>query len=740
MNNNNVNFNNNIRLSPHKICLCALIDHYLNAQLHPFQKKSLSILLLKYIKNPDSYNEPTLYDIILELKKIRISNVFLTQELIEYITFETIDDLQQFFSSIKIFFEKERQVDENDEDEDDEEEQQQQQKEYLDGKSVLGLFVKKVLLIFNQSLFDGLISLYNQMRDYINQYHYDLDNNRNNKQIQNNNNNQTNNNNNNNGKKISFLSPMEQERFVYEEISKINNSIGKVNPLDIKEHIDIIKSVLPNVNKSRYIDQSHMDYEQSVEELHRYFDYCNGDGAKRQLLSGTGTKHALQIPTSIGHYIDGQHRPFPTAQPTGHPRQRNTPCCRTRHVVAIIHQSTIENKAKHESNSNIINRSNNNNTSINNNNSNITNNNNNKLTINNNNSNSTNNNNNNNSKYYNDIFSLLESSQRINRSNNLSILQMKSTVWEIFGNLELSTYFNELSFRFNNNNSQLNEFIHYQSNTNSSKDTIITYCKLALTHCKKGDFESAQNIIGYCMNEYPYHNHIKSILLYTSLCIMFEVALAESNLDRAHLVLESLLPLLNRLSPDDSEQAGWSQIFATYTQVGRYFIKSRQFDVAHQFLNDAIRLARDNGYESLTTEFHVLLAQLFQECGGVLSMQSGMSNMLCALSLSDHYNQPTLSAESNLLLIKTHLESGDFERAYSLLEITLPMVLQDCQLQAKLYLLYAKTIFRESQFNKSVNKKLGIEYLEKAQACAKQLSNKEMLKEISSYLINTMTK
>ncbi|GAM27379.1 hypothetical protein SAMD00019534_105540 [Acytostelium subglobosum LB1] len=742
---------NSYRLTPHKITLCSVIDHYVNGQLNPIQKKSLSLLLVKHIKNPSNFKEPLLGTFIdTELRQVaKLSKSYLDDDLIQCITFETIDDLNEFFSSLALLFEESRQ------DEEDEDDSMQTGGAHINVKSILGIYVKKVLMVFNNLMFDGLIHLYEQINEYMKQYHDTLSSST-----------STSTATSGLGSNITFLSPFDQERFAIQEMVRVNNSIGKVNPMSLQKEIDQLKSILPDVNKTRYINLltniEHMEYEQSIEELHRYFDYCNSDTSQSNItFLPYAVLNLSKVHFHFGHY-EQAYLSLQEAIRIAQERNDHASLALALHQLSKFqHKSVLQSFDDHHlftplrshtqqdildkgikraeelelsslSSLNYLSRAKLNLTSmstaaadpstsgqpeaITRTSSSTT-----AIPP---------------SKLWHDIFQPIEKSQLLNK-DSIAGVQLKAAAWDMLGNGDLSTYFSELSLHLNGAASTSNTTTSRISlDSSSSKDSIQSYCQMAVLESKRGNYNKSKAIFQHCIQQFPYYNHIKTSLPFTIKSVMFDHSLAINDLEQCELLIESLLALLNPLSPDDSECSGWPQILTTYERIGQLYLAKQEFDICHQFLNGAIELAKAYGCTANLTQFHILLATLYQRCkGGDLAHQAGLNHMLCALSLAEQHNLPRHLAEANLLLANSHLHTKSFEKARSLLDSTKPLVLQDCILHAQLNLLYAKCIVGVATPSLSKQERTSklqeaLYYMTKAMDGAKQIGHVQLLKDI----------
>ncbi|EGC30511.1 hypothetical protein DICPUDRAFT_83564 [Dictyostelium purpureum] len=799
------------RLTPHKITICILIDYYITGNINYHHKQALSHLLIKHVKETnynDLGSELSLYEFIDKELRTVLPLQFLNNEFLEMVQFDSIDDIYGFMSQLKNLFQPIG-ADENGNS------GELKNAPLLDFKSILGSFVKKVLLNFNQILFDGLIKLYDQLTQYLNDFYSEAERrlkeqeeeqeetNRNNisqnmdesiddmEDIENNDNDTEKHQKHQEKKyeeneftlskiKLKFLSPLDEEKFVYEETVRINSMIGKVDPKEIDFQINQLKQALPNVKRVHLISLlsniEYQDYESSLEDLHRYFDYVNGQVIVNQSnLSGSimDTTNVM-LPYAVlnlvklhYHFGNFEESYLALREAIRIAQERGDHSCLaladhwlarllkksvfnsmespnllqyllvSHNDIEILKKSIdragnldmpdllalnhlafskfkLENGELSNNNkmnsllnynfNNLINSGGANNNSGNNNNNN------------NNNSNSNNTGNNNSSvssvsSTWSDIFQPIEISKLLDKTpNNTTVAHyLYSTAWELLGNNDLAQFFTELAMktylanslslqrdplRSISTNYQINSKNGYYPN-NSEEPDLVSYCKLALLLSKKSKYKEAIQTLVKCFSIYRTQFLCGNLLSFTTLTILFDYLIENnatpSTTPMISTTIESLINLTNRFQSDDSKDGpGWYQILLVYQKIIKYYIYQRgMYEKAFNLLIKAIGISKDFGLDSQTPYLYTLLSKIYEHTP---SPFSGLSDTLYALSVSNHYHLQQSIAESNIALIKIHINANRLPLAENLIQETLPFVVSNNNLYSELYILWSKCI------------------------------------------------
>ncbi|KAF2077951.1 hypothetical protein CYY_000751 [Polysphondylium violaceum] len=767
------------RITPHKITLCILTEYYLNGRIHYHQKQSLSHLLINNIKKiDDNIDEISLSTFInTELQNI-LSSHFLNNEFLEMLSFESVDDLFSFITSLKDLFHSSSSNENNG----NNTQQQQQQQHLLDPRSILGMFVKKIILNFSQILFPGLGKLYDQMAFYVNQFYrdtgrlrdeYDDDEDEEYEEdeeeeeeeeeqeeiVPN---------------KVGFLSPLDEERFVYEQVIRLESRVNKEHPERIGQEIKNLKKLLPNVNRVHYIaflnHLAHHDYEYSLEELHRYFDYSNShslNNDKTNAMLPYAVLNLAQLDYHYGHYENSflalceairiaqersDHSCLAIAenwlgkflQPSivksmqlssGGSRNDNGFLVSQNHSEILTKSITRAHNVEmpdllalnlnNLSSQRIFNSNNNNN-----------------------------NNNSSNNTIWTDIFQPLQDSSLLVTSqiNSNMVNSISTTAWELLGNVDLSSYFTELVLKssFNSNNElslqnpiSLGTSIGGKQSQASTLSDVTSLCRMALLKAKKDDFKGAISTLLTCHNIFKYHRLVNTTVSFTTLLVLYDCCSMEiinssnwlidlvlssnnnnnNNNNRSkdyllEIIIEQMVSLTDKFQPDDDGQGcGWLFIINVYEKISRYYIFEKQcFEKAYRFTTKAIQIAKTYGYHYYIAHFHSLLAKVFQQVSPPYSFV-GLSNTLSSVSLSQQYNNHWLISESNLDLIQIHLDANQFDKASLLIQDTETFVLNNFKHCCTFYLLKSKLLIKSN----SNNSKEIIKYLDQAEMYASKL-------------------
>ncbi|KYR00853.1 anaphase promoting complex subunit 5 [Tieghemostelium lacteum] len=671
------------------------------------------------------------------------NQLFLENEFIKQISFESVDELHHFMTSLDDLFvigQDSGIV-----------QQQQNGTHQLDSRSILGLFVKKVLLNFKSTLFDGLIKLFDQMSEYLNQYYRDCDqytmdcsDGDSTPRIE---------------FRNTFLSPQDEERYIYEEILKINGMTGRVSPLEIQVEIDQLKNLLPQVSKIHLLSLlyhcSHYDYEQSIEEVHRYFDYCNSNGS--MILESVGSLNSanMMLPYAVlnlvkvhfhfGHYEEAYLALRETIR-IAQERSDHTCLALSEHwlmkFLDLSVYKTLENtdlleylllSHRHEDllRKNLVRSqqlemdalSSLNHSTL--------------------------------SKYHfqhtkseksqmwSDIFQPIQQSNLKDESilNNNHLLQ--SNIWELLGNYSLSQYFIELTLKYNtpiNNNNDnsvlkgssstafsqnkkvnsslplyassnilstnslsLNNFIrddhqYQQPHKQQRTETALqSYCRLASIYATQGDYKGSLQVLVNAINENQYHQTVSTDLSFAMLLLIYQTLLNQNvslndTSSTMELVIEQMIALGAKCQPLDTQ---WYQILCSRHCISQYYLQRKMYEKAYKYLCDCINLCKDYGMERECIPYHLLLSNLYTKTTGTrYHLYMSLPYTLNALSLSSDYQSHLSIAQSNLLLGQCHFQQCQYEKTLDLIHQTLSFILSNKHslLQIQLYMLWSKCI------------------------------------------------
>jgi hypothetical protein len=151
-NNNRLGFT----LSPFKVALSVLVQDLCTPErVLASTRPSLSIFLLQQVRQADDYQEKTLRQLCQSISSFEATiGAPMDKQLVA--TLQNImspDDLFDTLISLEALLQDGSAVDD--------------EMPGLDSSSVLGIFVRKVLLAFHRTMFDGLSHLYTRMEEYV---------------------------------------------------------------------------------------------------------------------------------------------------------------------------------------------------------------------------------------------------------------------------------------------------------------------------------------------------------------------------------------------------------------------------------------------------------------------------------------------------------------------------------------------------------------------------------------------
>eukprot|EP01125_Pyxidicula_operculata_P020612 TRINITY_DN7650_c0_g1_i1.p1 TRINITY_DN7650_c0_g1~~TRINITY_DN7650_c0_g1_i1.p1 ORF type:complete len:790 (+),score=114.30 TRINITY_DN7650_c0_g1_i1:31-2400(+) len=234
-----------IYLTPFKVSLLILIKQYIQeTTLNPTSRYKLGAYILNEITVVSDYKEKPLRTLLIDLNfSSEIQNHLLSKlnemlfgdEESEGVTsMGSPDAIYEFFSDLEelcVSLSKDTGM-----------------------SSPMGLYMRKMYLAFQMMMFDGLPRLWEELCTYVD--YSDPE----------------------NGGYSGILSPFESEKFVNQQAEYIEKMIGTLSQQQIQEEIEKLKEIAPNLPKAHFLSYLncvvHGEYEQAVENLHRYFDYA----------------------------------------------------------------------------------------------------------------------------------------------------------------------------------------------------------------------------------------------------------------------------------------------------------------------------------------------------------------------------------------------------------------------------------------------------------------------------------
>ena len=258
-------------LTPHKLSLAILVqDLCQQERVPPASRHVLSIFLLEQVRQASDCNEKSLSDLCLALSALQPPlGVELAQQLVETLQeissspddlFDTLISLESLLLDVSLA--------------DDE-------GLGLDSSAVLGLFVRRVLLRFHTSLFEGLSRLFLETQAYVGH----------------------------------FLSPgaggadaeeEEAERAAHAELAAfVPHHAGLIESsppaLQLSSRIDRVLRIMGNPPAASYLRYVYavqqLDLEAALDHLHRFFDYAmlgRGGSQGQRASEGARERPAFQ--------------------------------------------------------------------------------------------------------------------------------------------------------------------------------------------------------------------------------------------------------------------------------------------------------------------------------------------------------------------------------------------------------------------------------------------------------------
>jgi hypothetical protein len=151
-NNNRLGFT----LSPFKVALSVLVQDLCTPErVLASTRPSLSIFLLQQVRQADDYQEKSLRQLCQAISSFEATiGVTMDKQLVGTLqNIQSPDDLFDTLISLEALLQDGSAVDD--------------EMPGLDSSSVLGIFVRKVLLAFHRTMFDGLSHLFTRMEEYV---------------------------------------------------------------------------------------------------------------------------------------------------------------------------------------------------------------------------------------------------------------------------------------------------------------------------------------------------------------------------------------------------------------------------------------------------------------------------------------------------------------------------------------------------------------------------------------------
>jgi len=236
-----------ICITPHKFSLLIIIKYYLKNN-DAFQKQQLGHFLIEQLTVISDFTEKSFE----ELKSV-LGSLTHGVEARDHLSekYEKlmggpggVDMIYSFFSKIKALIPN----DEEETKDDDDTITIQGISKHSFKNSPLMLFVRRMVLSYNQLMFSGLCRLWDELEHYYCTDHHGV------------------------------LSPQESEKFANREAEVIERSFGTMPRAQIEERIEKLKYFAPNLPKAHFLSYMnyiyHGEFEKAVDDLHRYFDYA----------------------------------------------------------------------------------------------------------------------------------------------------------------------------------------------------------------------------------------------------------------------------------------------------------------------------------------------------------------------------------------------------------------------------------------------------------------------------------
>ena len=230
-------------LSPHKVALSILIQDLCSPdRVPPVARPLLAVFLLDHVRQAQDYREKTLSELCAALSALQppVSNALAHQLVQALRKIGSPDELFDALMALELLIMDNPAVDDD--------------IPGLEQSSVLGIFVRKVLITFHASMFEGLSELYAQVEEYIDSF----------------------------SNHAAGDKAADEESTLHTELCHFLHHHGglveKAPPsLHLDPRIDRMLHRMGNPPGGSYLrylySMQHKDYPAAVEHLHRYFDY-----------------------------------------------------------------------------------------------------------------------------------------------------------------------------------------------------------------------------------------------------------------------------------------------------------------------------------------------------------------------------------------------------------------------------------------------------------------------------------
>jgi len=234
-------------LSPHKVALSMLIQDFCSPErVPPAARPLLSVFLLDHVRQAHDYREKTLAELCAALSALQPPmGAALAHSLVQALRkIGSPDDLFDSLMALELLIMDNPSVDD--------------EISGLEQSSVLGIFVRKVLITFHATMFEGLSELYSHVEEYAEAYSNFYNN------------------------KIAAGDAADDENAMHTELCHfVHHHGGLVEKAPPSLHLDPrVDGMLqrmgnpPGGSYLRYLyAMQHKDYPSAVSHLHRYFDY-----------------------------------------------------------------------------------------------------------------------------------------------------------------------------------------------------------------------------------------------------------------------------------------------------------------------------------------------------------------------------------------------------------------------------------------------------------------------------------
>lgn len=229
-------------LSPHKVALSILIQDFCSLErVPPAARPLLSVFLLDHVRQVHDYREKTLAELCAALSALQPPmGAALAHQLVQSLRkIASPDDLFDTLMALELLIMDNRPVDD--------------EIPGLEQSSVLGIFVRKVLITFHATMFEGLSELFTHVDEYVEAFSNAAA-----------------------GETVDEETAMHTElcHFIHHHGGLVENAPPS---LHLDSRIDGMLQRMGNPPGGSYLRylyaMQHKDYPAAVAHLHRYFDY-----------------------------------------------------------------------------------------------------------------------------------------------------------------------------------------------------------------------------------------------------------------------------------------------------------------------------------------------------------------------------------------------------------------------------------------------------------------------------------